>query len=108
MSGFLRISDSGIGRRQFLAMFGVGVGTAALAGCSGKKVAVCAGPETLTRSDLSARAGRQYVEVSETDGKSCAGCTFFREGSGDCGVCEIDNLAANKAGHCISWAPVKA
>lgn len=64
----------------------------------------CAGPGELTRSQQTARDGRQYVERSRVAGKNCANCTFLNDPGAACGTCAIDNLPAHPEGYCISWA----
>ena len=93
-------------RRDVLIGF-TATGSAAmlLAACGrgSDNVASCAGPNELTASEAAARNGRGYVEASNVDEETCANCTFFRTGDGDCGTCGIDSLPANPGGHCSSW-----
>lgn len=67
----------------------------------------CAAPGQLTRSQQTARDGRQYVERSNVAGRTCTNCTFYNDPEAPCGICAIDNLPAHPEGYCISWAQLE-
>lgn len=70
----------------------------------------CATTDTLTRGQMTTRTARNYVELSGEAGKNCGNCAVYAapvDGVG-CGTCNIDQLPANPAGFCISWAEIPA
>lgn len=51
-------------------------------------------------------AGLQYVAESQKPGQKCGNCTFYREGNGEVGKCNllVKGLVQDGA-WCISWSP---
>lgn len=94
-----------ISRRRVLMGVGAGAGLV-LTACGAPGVS-CAAPGQLTRSQQTARDGRQYVERSRVAGKTCTNCVFYLAPEAACGTCAIDNLPAHPEGYCISWAQVE-
>lgn len=94
-----------LSRRRILMGAGVGAGLV-LTACGGSGLS-CAAPGQLTRSQQTARDGREYVERSRMAGKTCTNCVFYNDPQAACGTCAIDNLPAHPEGHCISWAQVE-
>lgn len=65
--------------------------------------ALCADPSKLDSGQMSIRESLNYVEQSKDPTKTCGGCGFLKEVSGNCGNCDIFNGPANVNGHCDSW-----
>lgn len=98
-------------RREFIAhTLALTGGAFVLNACgSGGSGAIrCATNDTLSRSEMLAREGRNYVEVSGIEDQNCLNCEFFEASESVCGTCRIDSLAANPSGHCVSWTALQA
>jgi hypothetical protein len=98
-------------RRTFIkSSLALSAGGAVLAACGNGATSSlqCATSDTLSRSEMLSREGRDYAEVSRVDGRNCLNCEFYNGFEAECGSCQIDNLPANPAGHCVSWTEKQA
>ncbi|HYM34502.1 MAG TPA: high-potential iron-sulfur protein [Steroidobacteraceae bacterium] len=64
---------------------------------------LCVDPDDLSSADYQFRKYVKYTESSDTPGKACSGCTFFKPGQGNCGSCQIVGGSINANGYCTSW-----
>lgn len=66
---------------------------------------VCADPETMSSSEASMRTALGYTSASADPAQTCAGCAYFKGGTGECGPCDLlGGGQVNASGHCNSWS----
>jgi hypothetical protein len=63
----------------------------------------CMDPEELSSADYQFRKYVEYTESSSDPEKTCGKCRFFKQGSGECGSCQVVAASINANGHCKSW-----
>jgi hypothetical protein len=106
--------SSGLGRRQALQLFGVGLtavgGLASLAATpalgADAPALNCKEKVELDENQVGLRRALQYKEKAPTPDKHCSICIQFEEGKyGECGGCKVLGGAVNPNGVCLSFAP---
>lgn len=66
---------------------------------------VCADPESMSSSEASMRTSLGYTSSSTDPAQTCAGCAYFKGGTGECGPCDLlGGSQVNASGRCNSWS----
>ena len=66
---------------------------------------VCADSETMSSSEARMRSSLGYTPNSPDPSQICAGCAYFKGGTGECGGCDLlGGGQVNASGRCDSWS----